>query len=753
MLHSAETQEVIALAQFISDFGDGLLDAVREQNPPLFDGDVNLAREAAMDRLLRNPFPAQRAVVQAVSRLLIDEDQPAGVINAEMGTGKTMMAIAAAAIMHEAGFSRTLVVAPPHLVYKWRREIRETVPGATVWVLNGPDTLRKLLQLREMGKPPAGPEFFVLGRVRMRMGFNWQPAFTSREVIVANELGRQKLDYATCPNCGTFVTGPASGPDGNVPLTVELARTQLAADRQACRECGASLWTLVHPHSGSRSRRELVLDAMRRIPTVGSKTAERLVSAFGEDMLAGMLEDNLYEFINLMSEDGELFFHDRQAQRLERAMANMEFSFGQGGYQPTEFVKRYLPQGFFGLLVVDEGHEYKNEGSAQGQAMAVLARKCRKVLLLTGTLMGGYADDLFYLLWRLTPRMMIEDGYRYNARRSLGAAAMAFMREHGVIKDIYKESESTSHRTARGRTITHRAAKGPGFGPKGIMRYVLPLTVFLKLKEIGGDVLPPYTEHFEEVGMTASQAEAYRKLCETLKQELRVALVKGDKSLLGVVLNVLLAWPDCAFRDELVRHPHSRAQLAYQPAVFRDADVMPKEKQLLQILRQERKKGRRVLVYSVYTGTRDTTARLKSLLDQNGFKSAVLRASVDASRREDWLFEQVDRGVDVIITNPELVKTGLDMLEFPTIVFMQSGYNVYTLQQASRRSWRIGQKRPVNVFFLGYAGSAQMQCLELMAKKIAVSQSTSGDMPDSGLDVLNQGGDSIEVALAKRLVG
>lgn len=748
-----ETHEVIPLAQFITDFGDGLLDAVREQNPPLFDGDVNLVREAAMERLLRKPFPAQREVVQAVSRLLIDEDQPAGVINAEMGTGKTMMAIAAAAIMHEAGFSRTLVIAPPHLVYKWRREIRETVPGATVWVLNGPDTLRKLLQLRQVGKPPAGPEFFVLGRVRMRMGFNWQPTFTSREVIVANELGRQKLEYATCADCGTVVTGAVSGSEGDVPLPVELARVQLANDRQACKACEAPLWSLVHPHSGSRSRRELVLDAMRRIPTVGSKTAERLVTAFGEDMLAGMLEDNLYEFINLMNEDGELFFHDRQAQRLERAMASMEFSFGQGGYQPTEFIKRYLPQGFFGLLVVDEGHEYKNEGSAQGQAMAVLARKCRKVLLLTGTLMGGYADDLFYLLWRLNPRMMIEDGYRYNARRSLGAAAMAFMREHGVIKDIYKESESTSHRTARGRTITHRAAKGPGFGPKGIMRYVLPLTVFLKLKEIGGDVLPPYAEHFEEVGMTESQAEAYRKLCDTLKQELRMALVKGDKSLLGVVLNVLLAWPDCAFRDELVRHPHSRAQLAYQPAVFRDADVMPKEKKLLQILRQERKKGRRVLVYSVYTGTRDTTARLKSLLDQNGFKTAVLRATVDASRREDWLFEQVDRGVDVVITNPELVKTGLDMLEFPTIVFMQSGYNVYTLQQASRRSWRIGQKQPVNVFFLGYAGSAQMQCLELMAKKIAVSQSTSGDMPDSGLDVLNQGGDSIEVALAKRLVG
>jgi hypothetical protein len=34
----------------------------------------------------------------------------------------------------------------------------------------------------------------------------------------------------------------------------------------------------------------------------------------------------------------------------------------------------------------------------------------------------------------------------------------------------------------------------------------------------------------------------------------------------------------------------------------------------------------------------------------------------------------------------------------------------------------------------------------------AQSQSTSGDMPDTGLDVLNQSGDSIEVALAKQLM-
>lgn len=396
--------------------------------------------------------------------------------------------------------------------------------------------------------------------------------------------------------------------------------------------------------------------------------------------------------------------------------------------------------------------DYKNAGSAQGQAMGVLAAKARKMVLLTGTLMGGYADDLFFLLFRSLPGRMIDDGYRPNAQGSLTSAAMAFMRDHGVLKDIYSESAGSSHKTAKGSKITVRTVKAPGFGPKGVLRCVLPFTVFLKLKDIGGNVLPPYEEEFRDVSMTPDQASAYRQLSGTLTMHLKQALAKRDTTLLGVVLNVLLAWPDTCFRSETVKHPRTHAMLAFTPTQFGDLDVMPKERELIDICRQEKAAGRKTLVYSVYSGTRDTTSRLKTLLEQEGFKVAVLRASVDASRREDWIAEQLDRGIDVLITNPDLVKTGLDLLEFPTIVFMQSGYNIYTLQQAARRSWRIGQKQAVRVIYLGYANTSQMHCLALMAKKIAVSQSTSGDVPDSGLDVLNQDGDSVEVALARQLV-
>ncbi len=743
----------LALADFIESFGEGLLHQVRSQNPPVYDPAIEEGspawqqRQALLDGLKRKPFKAQADAVHAVHKLLVDENRPAAVINAEMGTGKTMMAICAAALMQKT-HPRTLVISPPHLVYKWRREILDTVPGAKVWVLNGPDTLRKLLMLRKaLGLKTSQPEFFVLGRVRMRMGFHWKPAFTVRRL----RHEEQTFSVAACPDCMEPIT--RENAEGHpVPISAALAQASLADKRIKCSHCDSSLWTLIRSGRPIESTYDLVLAALKQMPTIGDKTARKLLDTFGEDELSAMLEDNVYEFVNLIDHNGDLVFSDRQAARMERSLASFEFSVGEGGYQPTEFIKRYLPRNYFGLLVVDEGHEYKNEGSAQGQAMGVLASQCQKTLLLTGTLMGGYADDLFHLLWRLDPSSMIEDGFKPGRSGSMGAAAMAFMREHGVLKDIYKESSSTSHRTAKGKQMTVRTSKAPGFGPVGIMRYVLPTTVFLKLRDIGQKVLPPYEEQFIEVPMTEEQASAYQRMAHVLVAELKAALVRKDNSLLGVVMNVLLAWPDCCFRYESVHHPRTKGMLYSQPPVFAESEATPKEEELLRICKEEKAAGRRVLAYSIYTGTRDTTARLKSQLEQAGLKVAVLRASVDAARREDWVADQVERGIDVMICNPELVKTGLDLLEFPTIVFMQSGYNVYTVQQAARRSWRIGQKNAVKVLFLGYAGSSQMDCLKLMAKKISVSQSTSGDMPDSGLDVLNDAGDSLEVALAKQLL-
>src|SRR5690606_39160956 len=158
--------------------------------------------------------------------------------------------------------------------------------------------------------------------------------------------------------------------------------------------------------------------------------------------------------------------------------------------------------------------------------MGVLAAKARKTLLLTGTLMGGYGDDLFHLLFRALPGRMIEDGYRPTRSGSMASAAMAFMRGHGVLKDIYSESDGPAHKTAKGTEVTVRAVKAPGFGPKGVLRCILPFSVFRKLRNIGGNVLPSYEEESRDGAMTMEQTQAYRRLAGQLTAELRLALAK-----------------------------------------------------------------------------------------------------------------------------------------------------------------------------------------------------------------------------------
>jgi hypothetical protein len=95
--------------------------------------------------------------------------------------------------------------------------------------------------------------------------------------------------------------------------------------------------------------------------------------------------------------------------------------------------------------------------------------------------------------------------------------------------------------------------------------------------------------------------------------------------------------------------------------------------------------------------------------------------------------------------------TGLDLLEMPTIFFYECGYSTHVLRQASRRSWRIGQKKPVRVCYMSYAHSAQERCLRLMGKKMLVSLALEGKLVSHGLTAMEQD-DDLLTALARELV-
>ena len=105
----------------------------------------------------------------------------------------------------------------------------------------------------------------------------------------------------------------------------------------------------------------------------------------------------------------------------------------------------------------------------------------------------------------------------------------------------------------------------------------------------------------------------------------------------------------------------------------------------------------------------------------------ILRSSVPTQRREAWVERRVKQGLDVLICNPRLVQTGLDLVDFATSIFFEIEYSVYLVQQASRRTWRLGQTQPVEIYFPIYAGTMEHRAMAHVGRKVAAAQLLYGD--------------------------
>jgi hypothetical protein len=412
-----------------------------------------------------------------------------------------------------------------------------------------------------------------------------------------------------------------------------------------------------------------------------------------------------------------------------------------------EDTHRYFADG----VLVSNCHELKARGSAQGLAGAALAEACARTLVLTGTLLGGYASNLFHLLYRFGAiKAEFEHGHEAKWVSRYGYLARITKRDPDARFDDGRQSKR--------RTYPTRVIEKPGVTPP-ILFHLIGNTVFLRLRDVAKH-LPPYEEKVLLVPLDEgadpdepSQAQCYRKLATDLRAAVQQALRAGSKRLLGTYLQALLAYPDACTREETVLDPKSNEVLAHAPALLDDR-LYPKERALVDLARRERERGRRVLAFATHTNLRDVTPRLRAVLEREGLRVAVLKAeTVPAERREEWVAARVREGVDVLVTNPRLVQTGLDLVDFPSVAWVEIDYSVYVLRQASRRSWRIGQREPVEVTFLTYEGTLQAEALALVAAKTRASLMVEGELPEEGLAALDGDGGDVYLALARRLAG
>ena len=185
--------------------------------------------------------------------------------------------------------------------------------------------------------------------------------------------------------------------------------------------------------------------------------------------------------------------------------------------------------------------------------------------------------------------------------------------------------------------------------------------------------------------------------------------------------------------------------------------IYPKERVLIDICKKQKKDGAQTWVYVQMSGKRNIQPRLKGLLEKEGLKVGILRADdVEPIEREEWIAKH-GREFDVMISHPQLVSTGLDLFSkaagghnYSTIVFYETGYNLFTMRQAARRAWRIGQPNDCRVYYLYYKDTMQHKAMSLMSRKMAAAQALEGEFSEEGLAAM-AGEDNLQMALAKNL--
>ncbi len=576
-------------------------------------------------------------------------------------------------------------MSPSHVTRKWVREIGETLPNTYGMVVRSITDLDRLYQLYEQGDKSV---FAVFSKEKARDGYMRYPAVT---------WNRRRKGFL-CPDCMEPVQMEVSEDGTSYRTNADQFFFQTEHKKNhKCPNCGSVLWAPVNPG--------------RQIPWV--KIGEYgWVYRYGASAhLARTKNEAVTDQLMKIAEHPDGYYPVKGAHRR---------------YPLSTYIKKKM-RGRIDSFLADELHEYNN-ASGQGDAMAELYGASKLFVGMTATLINGYSSGIFHLLYRIVPGLMRKDGKSYRKPGDFDA-------EYGVVENVYEIRDgdyNSNRRTTKRKTKTRQL---PGVSPLVFSRFLLEYTAFLSLTDMGKD-LPDYEEIPVAIEMPEDVRSAYKEAEHTLQSVLKSDRQAAQK-ILSAYLNLLTVYPDQPYNQPTVIHPITGLPLVVPENLGDFERILPKEEETMAIVRRKIAAGERVLIYTSWTRT-DSQRKLLKLLREEGYRSEILTPNVPTEKREEWVEKRVKSGLQVLITNPRVVETGLDLNAFTTLIFYSMGYNLFTLRQASRRSWRINQTAPrVEVYMLYYANTMQAKAMKLMASKLAVAGIIEGTFSEEGLAAMS----------------
>lgn len=670
---------------------------------------------------------------------------------------------------------RVVMMAPSHLVQKWKAEVLKEIVDAKVTIL---DDFSKLVDLRERGKERTGKEWYFISKDTAKLGSHYSPipsiigkkrimvsyckdCYENKGLLIPKRgVGNQSRcpdcggrhfiqrdgGYGIqkgllCPDCGELllVNSTKVGKSGVYGSEIVLTATDFASrntSNNCCYHCGAMLWGVdAKPLDNGKGRivrhsRWHKISHWKNFSKKNRKTAFVLKGHEAEYMATvGMEEYN-----------------------------ECEREYGPRKTAPAIFIKKYL-KGYFDVAILDECHKYENGGTAQSNAAYALMKASDFTLGLTGTICNGKADSFFYLLYMLDSGRMKKMGYEYSDVTS-------FVNKYGTLESVYQNEgtiDGTYNAQSRGRMLQSPTVK-PGISPLLFTDFLLDKAVFLDLSDLS-KYIPTLTESVELVPLPYAIEDANHRTLSVLKQAVKDNEGRG---LLSEVLQFGLSYPDKPYGRKPIVSPSMENVIIAKPVNFEEYEdmnvLLPKEQKLVDLVNQEINEGRNCFIYCSYTGKGETniTYRLQELIERHcnlrGRVKIMQSSSPAPNMREEWIAKQAASGMKVFICNPKAVETGLDFcfwydgkfFNYPTIIFYQLTYELAVMWQASRRHYRLNQVTDCRTYYLAYEDTLQAAAVEIMAEKQVAASAIQGKFSAEGLTAMAKGVDP-RLKLAKML--
>lgn len=638
----------------------------------------------------RVSLPAQARLVMGALTVL--KEQNSAFMVGDLGTGKTQMALTTAySIMKQREQSgakdgiRVLIVAPSIIVPKWATSEIPTILGsdvAKVTVLNSSeDAIRYVQKVKKGHKPKKGTiEFVLVSTDRMKLGAN--------KYVLGARWNNHKHTW-DCPDCGQPLISPGA--------------TEEEPDLLASWSDGVD--KPKYPPSYHELNRAMKGEGLlpNGLPNGFVQKWSNKIRRFVCHECAITKDDETTK--KIVQKNHSLV---RPALR----------SRGEDRVRPrwmiAQIFQRQLPNHFH-LGIFDEIQMFKSNNSGRGLSFHKLLKTTRKNLFLTATLTNGEASSIQATLWRSDPKSLLEEGFDHSTTE------VAWAKKYGVLEQVtYRKDEGIVGVTTNRRQERTILKTKPGISPRLTANHLLHKSVFLDLSELGLPlvkkeeipiILPLKDEHHEE----------YEEFHSSLYEMAKMAQEKMGSGAWAKFNPATLNYADQPHLGQSIKFVSREGDFLGQidaPA-FDEDFLTAKEEKLVEIVQENLDDERGCIIYNHYTGKYQQNERLKKVLELHGIEAEILDTKVSSTKRFEWLEKQKKKGTKVLIMNMSLVQVGLDLLEWPSIIYYQLNDDINVLRQAGGRNWRIGQNRNAKIYYLINQDTQQMVQFErLMTRRI-----------------------------------